>query len=47
MKTRYGASLRIPQQYGGGIDVHGCDLWVFGDDGAIVRKDSFWKSRDA
>ena len=23
------------------IDVRGCDLWTFGDDGRIVRKDSF------
>ncbi len=28
------------------IDVRGCDLWTFGDDGQIVRKDSFWKIRD-
>jgi ketosteroid isomerase-like protein len=27
------------------IDVRGCDLWTFGDDGRIVRKDSFWKIR--
>ena len=29
------------------IDVRGCDLWTFGDDGTIVRKDSFWKIREA
>lgn len=29
------------------IDVRGCDLWTFGDDGMIVRKDSFWKIREA
>ena len=29
------------------IDVRGCDLWTFGDDGKIVRKDSFWKIREA
>jgi ketosteroid isomerase-like protein len=28
------------------IDVRGCDLWTFGDDGTIVRKDSFWKIRE-
>ena len=28
------------------IDVRGCDLWTFGEDGAIVRKDSFWKIRE-
>jgi hypothetical protein len=28
------------------IDVRGCDLWTFGRDGKIVRKDSFWKLRD-
>ena len=27
------------------IDVRGCDLWTFADDGRIVRKDSFWKIR--
>jgi ketosteroid isomerase-like protein len=25
------------------IDLRGCDLWTFGGDGAIVRKDSFMK----
>jgi ketosteroid isomerase-like protein len=28
------------------IDVRGCDLWTFGDDGKLVRKDSFWKIRE-
>ena len=28
------------------VDVRGCDLWTFGDDGQIVRKDSFWKIRE-
>jgi hypothetical protein len=23
------------------------DIWTFGDDGKIVRKDSFWKVREA
>jgi len=29
------------------VDLRGCDIWTFGDDGRIVRKDSFWKLRDA
>src|SRR6516225_10192583 len=29
------------------IEVRGCDLWTFGPDGKIVRKDSFWKIREA
>jgi ketosteroid isomerase-like protein len=29
------------------IDVRGCDLWTFDDDGRILRKDSFWKIRDS
>jgi ketosteroid isomerase-like protein len=29
------------------VEVRGCDLWTFGDDGRIVRKDSFWKIRDS
>ena len=29
------------------IEVRGCDLWTFGDDGSITRKDSFWKIREA
>jgi ketosteroid isomerase-like protein len=28
------------------IEVRGCDLWTFGDEGELVRKDSFWKIRD-
>ena len=28
------------------IEVRGCDLWTFGDDGELVRKDSFWKIRE-
>jgi steroid delta-isomerase-like uncharacterized protein len=28
------------------IDVRGCDLWTFDDDGRITRKDSFWKIRE-
>jgi hypothetical protein len=31
---------------GNRIEVRGCDLWTFGDDGLIVRKDSFWKLRE-
>jgi ketosteroid isomerase-like protein len=31
---------------GARIDVRGCDIWTFGADGAIVRKDSFWKIRE-
>jgi ketosteroid isomerase-like protein len=27
------------------VDVRGCDLWTFGDDGRITRKNSFWKIR--
>jgi hypothetical protein len=36
------------RHYGPGrrIEVCGCDLWTFGDDGRITRKDSFWKIRD-
>lgn len=29
------------------IEVRGCDLWGFDDAGRIVRKDSFWKIREA
>jgi ketosteroid isomerase-like protein len=29
------------------IEVRGCDLWTFGDDGSVARKDSFWKIREA
>jgi ketosteroid isomerase-like protein len=28
------------------IEVRGCDLWTFGDDGKLVRKDAFWKIRE-
>ena len=28
------------------IEVRGCDLWTFGDDGTLTRKDSFWKIRE-
>lgn len=28
------------------VDVRGCDLWTFGEDDKIVRKDSFWKLRE-
>ena len=28
------------------IEVRGCDLWTFGDDGMLTRKDSFWKIRE-
>ena len=28
------------------IEVRGCDLWAFGDDGRVTRKDSFWKIRE-
>jgi len=28
------------------IEVRGCDLWTFGADDKLVRKDSFWKIRD-
>ena len=31
---------------GDGIEVRGCDLWTIGDDGLIVKKDSFWKLRE-
>ena len=34
-------------QSGERVDVHGCDLWTFGEDGKIVRKDAFWKIREA
>jgi steroid delta-isomerase-like uncharacterized protein len=29
------------------IEVRGCDLWTFGDDGRLARKDSFWKLRES
>jgi ketosteroid isomerase-like protein len=28
------------------IEVRGCDLWTFGPDGSVTRKDSFWKIRE-
>ena len=28
------------------VEVRGCDLWTFADDGRIARKDSFWKIRE-
>jgi steroid delta-isomerase-like uncharacterized protein len=28
------------------IEVRGCDLWTFADDGRLTRKDSFWKIRE-
>jgi len=31
---------------GATVDVRGCDLWTFGPDGQIVKKDSFWKIRE-
>ena len=27
------------------VEVRGCDLWTFDDDGLITRKDSYWKLR--
>ena len=29
------------------IEVRGCDLWTFGDDGRLARKGSFWKIRES
>jgi ketosteroid isomerase-like protein len=29
------------------IEVRGCDLWTFGADDTVTRKDSFWKIREA
>jgi ketosteroid isomerase-like protein len=29
------------------IEVRGCDIWTFADDGTVVRKDSFWKIRES
>jgi taurine dehydrogenase small subunit len=29
------------------IEVRGCDLWTFHEDGRLVRKDSFWKIRES
>jgi len=32
---------------GSRVDVRGCDLWTFDDDGRILRKDSYWKLRES
>jgi ketosteroid isomerase-like protein len=29
------------------IEVRGCDLWTFNEDGTLARKDSFWKIRES
>jgi ketosteroid isomerase-like protein len=29
------------------VEVRGCDLWTFGDDDKLTRKDSFWKIRES
>ena len=29
------------------IEVRGCDIWTFDDDGQIAKKDSFWKIRES
>jgi steroid delta-isomerase-like uncharacterized protein len=29
------------------LEVRGCDLWTFGADDKITRKDSFWKIRES
>jgi steroid delta-isomerase-like uncharacterized protein len=36
-------TIRGTQQNGERIEVRGCDLFEFADDGSITRKDSFWK----
>ena len=28
------------------IEVRGCDLWTFDEDGKLTRKDAFWKIRE-
>jgi SnoaL-like domain len=28
------------------IEVRGCDLWTFDEEGKLTRKDSFWKIRE-
>jgi ketosteroid isomerase-like protein len=38
-------TLRGTSVEGERIEVRGCDLWTFGDDLRVVRKDSFWKIR--
>ena len=44
---RLGMDVTATTVDGERIDVRGCDLWTFGDGGEIVRKDSFWKIREA
>lgn len=39
-------TLRGTTTAGESIEVRGCDLWTFGPDGLIARKDSFWKIRE-
>jgi hypothetical protein len=29
------------------VEVRGCDLWTFGEDDRLTRKDSFWKIRES
>ncbi len=29
------------------IEVRGCDIWTFDDDGQIAKKNSFWKIRES
>ena len=29
--------------HGARVEVNGCDFYTFGDDGLVVRKDSYWK----
>jgi ketosteroid isomerase-like protein len=31
---------------GDAVEVRGCDLWTFGRDDQLIRKDSFWKRRE-
>ena len=40
-------TIRGTQRDGQPIEVRGCDLWTFGDDGRLTRKDSFWKIRES
>jgi steroid delta-isomerase-like uncharacterized protein len=40
-------TIRGTTRDGRRVDVRGCDLWTFGEDGRITRKDSFWKIREA
>jgi ketosteroid isomerase-like protein len=39
-------TLRGTSVEGERIEVRGCDLWTFGGDGSLTRKDSFWKIRE-